>query len=72
LDALHAFTQLKTSRTSAPFPVRHVDRYPAHYRLAFAFSCLLFPLWQQLPLRITCPEYSRGHHNGLAEFRMFE
>jgi len=47
---IHDWTLYTPSRSwrpagrQLPFPVRHVDRYPAHYRPAFAFSCLLFPL----------------------------
>lgn len=29
--------------------------YPGHYRPAFAFSIILYPLDRQLPLRVACP-----------------
>ena len=51
------------------FARRHValrrNAYLTHYRSAFAFSAILYPHSQQLPLRVTCP---CGRKYGLTVF----
>lgn len=45
-----------TVRKSARFRVRRCfSLYPVHYSRAFAFSAVLYPQYQQRPLRFACP-----------------
>ena len=42
--------------------------YPLHYKVAFAFSSILYPLSFGLPLRSACSECSRRDSSGLPCF----
>ena len=54
LMALQAFLRSKTSRKWAPFRVRATAPIQPHYRVAFAFSDILYPHLQQRSLRSAC------------------
>lgn len=50
---LRTISQLETMWKSARFRVRAVNPYPTDYRLAFAYSTLLYPLFSRTPCEVS-------------------